>query len=114
MKTIRQIGFYVCILLVISSWIPRIQGAYCDCGNTTGRPAYYPVGVPVFDESESITEEDEMILRREYRAPKEAVKESPAMDNMTDVLEITVLRVDGYADRDGIWNNSDPFVSLWY
>lgn len=107
-------GLYFCIVFILASFMPQVHGAYCDCSKTTGRPAYYPEGIPAFDEDEMISEEDEMLMRQEFRAPGDAVKSLPEMDNMTDVLEITVLRADGYADRDGIWNNSDPFVSLWY
>lgn len=100
--------FYLSIFLSISV----MTAATCDCGDGTGRAVIYPDGILIFDEEDGLTENEESVLRSQM--PMNEVQRAPAPDNMTDVLEVIVTRVDGFADRDGLWNNSDPYLSIWY
>ncbi|MBN1355330.1 fibronectin type III domain-containing protein [bacterium] len=110
------LGWCACAALV-----PAALAGYCDCGIGTGRQAAVPLGIRMFDEDAAVTEEQEALLRLENGLLSECQDPDPADHSpegsgryMTDVIQINVDRADGYADRDGLWNDSDPYVLIWY
>jgi Fibronectin type III domain/Bacterial TSP3 repeat len=117
----RKLSFLVALVVLCSlkTVVPVVLSGYCDCNMDTGREAVIPIGVEPFDEDESITEEEELIFRRSNGSTYNIEwldKESGADSTryMTDVIVVDVERADGYADRDGLWNDSDPYLRIWY
>ncbi|MBN1552793.1 fibronectin type III domain-containing protein [bacterium] len=98
----------------------NLHAAFCDCSKGTGRPALVPPGLLLFDEDESISESEEAAMRDEWLSMQIAKPNSVSQNKMknqrymTDVLQIDVERIDGYADRDGLFNASDPYIKIWY
>ncbi len=103
-----------CIALLLMVATGPVLAIYCDCGSMTGRPASIPEGVALFDEDDMLTEDQETHVFHDDSF-SDIPGPDPSSENtryMTDVLQIDIERTDGYADRDGLWNDSDPFAIL--